>query len=131
MIAPCRFQGVVYPSISEAARQTGFHRRTISSAIEAGTDEQVGGRPKLRQERTCGVPVLWQGKIYPSIAKAARETRRSEDAVLKGCTRLSRRTFGGPEDKIKLSTIVPNPVTSTPLPSDEPAVVSAASAAGS
>ena len=130
MTIPCRLHGIIYPSISEASRQTGFHRRTISSAIEAGTEagteDRIGAKPKLRREHTCGLPVLWQGKIYPSIAKAARVTWCSEDAVLKGGERFNRHTFDKPKNLIREDQI-----KSSPQPSDAPVGASSESEAGS
>jgi hypothetical protein len=130
-ITPCRFQGKVYSSISEAARETGFHRTTIGRAIEAGTDGSVGSNPKLRQERTCNVPVEFRGRIYPSIAKAARMARVSEDTVVRECKRLNRRWFGGPHDLVKQDLAKSNTPMSNQPPTDGPVGAPASSAGGS
>lgn len=126
MSSLCRFQGKIYPSISQASRETGFHRLTISRAIEAGTEDRVGLRPNMRREWTCNVAVEFRGGIYPSIAKASRMTGVSEDTVVRECHRLNRHTFGGPKDQIRSI-----PSRSSQPPTGEPAGVPVSSAAGS
>jgi hypothetical protein len=127
----CRFQGRVYDSISDAARHTGYHRRTIERAIEAGTEDLVGSRPQLRRSRTCGIAVEWRGKIYPSISKAARDTFCSEDAVLRGCVRINRKTFGTALDPASYNARLEEQITSNQTTTDAPDEVPETSASGS
>lgn len=57
--------------MTEAAKALGFTKQAVSRAIAKGRLARIGTGPTYGGR---GVPCVWQGKRYPTIAAAARET---------------------------------------------------------
>lgn len=72
---PTEIRGVIYPSISEAARQLGVNISTVFKALNNGTLETCG----LKNQHAGYLDGVW----YLSKSAAAREIGISQPALVK------------------------------------------------
>lgn len=78
---PVRIRGIVYPSQRAAAAALGVTEKTIRNALDAGRIDDTG--LGLRRGGRPGKPCTFQGKRYPSMHEAARDTGVSVATVSK------------------------------------------------
>lgn len=84
---PVEIRGVLYISISAAARALGVDHSTICCALDRGRIETVGTGKHVK-----GLPVIVNGVEYASCAEAARAVNRTKQNIAK----LRRKHHGGP-----------------------------------
>jgi hypothetical protein len=76
---PVRIRGVVYVSMSAAARAMNVHCKTINRALDEGRVDDVG--VVRRKGGHPGTPCLYRGRRYPSVTEAAKACGVSKSAV--------------------------------------------------
>lgn len=71
-----RINGVIYPSIAEASRQTGFNPSSIRRAIDQGREDTMGVEHR-------GLRITFEGVTYPSHKALAKAKGWNYGAMMK------------------------------------------------
>lgn len=75
---PVTLDGVTYPSLSAAARERGVNPTTMVRAYHNGTEARCG---RVGIGMGTARPLIYQGRLFPTIAALAAFLGRSPSSV--------------------------------------------------